>query len=114
MWKFIRKYLHYAVIGALLMVGEVFMDLLQPSIMRIIVDDGVLGSGSGDSNLRLIINYGIWMILIALFGGLCGSLNTVFVNMAAHGIGNELRKACYRTVMGYSFSRMDRSGAGTL
>ena len=28
MWKFIRKYLHYAVIGALLMVGEVFMDLL--------------------------------------------------------------------------------------
>ena len=114
MWKFIRKYLHYAVIGALLMVGEVFMDLLQPGIMRIIVDDGVLGSGSGDSNLRLIINYGIWMILIALFGGLCGSLNTVFVNMAAHGIGNELRKACYRTVMGYSFSRMDRSGAGTL
>lgn len=114
MWKFVRKYLHYAVIGALLMVGEVFMDLLQPGIMRIIVDDGVLGSGSGDSNLRLIINYGIWMILIALFGGLCGSLNTVFVNMAAHGIGNELRKACYRTVMGYSFSRMDRSGAGTL
>ena len=77
MWKFVRKYLHYAVIGALLMVGEVFMDLLQPGIMRIIVDDGVLGSGSGDSNLRLIINYGIWMILIALFGGLCGSLNTV-------------------------------------
>ena len=37
MWKFIRKYLHYAVIGALLMVGEVFMDLLQPGIMRIIV-----------------------------------------------------------------------------
>ena len=48
MWKFVRKYLHYAVIGALLMVGEVFMDLLQPGIMRIIVDDGVLGSGSGD------------------------------------------------------------------
>ena len=67
MWKFIRKYLHYAVIGALLMVGEVFMDLLQPGIMRIIVDDGVLGSGSGDSNLRLIINFMIHLTINLFF-----------------------------------------------
>ena len=42
MWKYIRKYLHFAVIAAIFMVGEVTMDLLQPSIMRRIVDDGVL------------------------------------------------------------------------
>lgn len=43
MWKYIKKYLHFAIIAALFMVGEVLMDLLQPEIMSKIVDDGVLG-----------------------------------------------------------------------
>ena len=42
MWKYIRPYLHLALIAALFMVGEVLMDLLQPEIMSRIVDEGVL------------------------------------------------------------------------
>ena len=43
MWKYVRRYLHFAVIAAVFMVGEVLMDLLQPEIMSRIVDEGVLG-----------------------------------------------------------------------
>ena len=42
MWKYIRRYLPFAVLAALFMVGEVSMDLIQPGIMSRIVDDGVL------------------------------------------------------------------------
>lgn len=60
MWKYIKQYLHYAIIAAIFMVGEVLMDLLQPDIMSRIVDDGVLGvSTGGVGDLSLIWSQGL-------------------------------------------------------
>ena len=47
MWKYIRQYLIFAILAALFMIGEVMMDLVQPGLMRQIVDDGVLGLDNG-------------------------------------------------------------------
>lgn len=115
MWKYIRRYLHFAVIAAAFMVGEVLMDLLQPEIMSRIVDDGVLGVNNGGvGDLGLIWSLGLRMICLVLFGGLCGSLNNVFVHMSGQNIGNEMRKDCFRSIMTFSFPQMDRFGAGSL
>ncbi|MDO4568196.1 MAG: ABC transporter ATP-binding protein [Clostridia bacterium] len=115
MWKYIRRYLPIAVTGVLFMVGEVVMDLLQPGIMSQIVDDGVLGVNSGGvSDMDVIWRLGLLMIGLVLFGGLCGSLNNVFVHISAQNIGNEMRKDCFRRVMTFSFPQMDAFGAGTL
>lgn len=55
MWRYIRRYLPFTILAGLFMVGEVLMDLIQPGIMRRIVDDGVLGLHSGGAgNLNLI------------------------------------------------------------
>lgn len=63
MWKYIWRYLPYALIAALFMVGEVMMDLLQPGIMSRIVDEGVLGVNSGGvGDLNVIKTLGIKMI----------------------------------------------------
>ena len=52
MWKYVRKYLHFAILAAMFMVLEVLMDLLQPEIMSKIVDEGVLGvQNNGVGNL---------------------------------------------------------------
>nr|WP_326185530.1 hypothetical protein [uncultured Oscillibacter sp.] len=40
MWKYSKRYLRFAVIAGLFMVGEVTMDLLQPEIMSRIVEQG--------------------------------------------------------------------------
>ena len=115
MWKYIRRYLGYAVIAGLFMVGEVLMDLLQPEIMSSIVDDGVLGvSTGGVGNLHLIWTLGLQMIGLVLFGGLCGSLNNVFVHISGQNIGNEMRKDAFRRIMSFSFPQADRFGTGSL
>lgn len=91
------------------------MDLLQPSIMSQIVDDGVLGlNNHGVGDLNLIWRLGIQMIGLVLFGGLCGSLNNVFVHMSGQNIGNEMRKDSFRRIMSFSFSQMNRYGTGSL
>lgn len=91
------------------------MDLIQPGIMRQIVDDGVLGLNNGGvGDLGLIWRLGTQMIGLVLFGGMCGSLNNMFVHMSGQNIGNEIRKDCFRRIMTFSFPQLDRFGTGSL
>ncbi|MBQ8093657.1 MAG: ABC transporter ATP-binding protein [Clostridia bacterium] len=97
------------------MFSEVLMDLLQPEIMSRIVDEGVLGvNHGGTGDLNLIWSLGLRMICLVLIGGLCGSLNNVFVHMSAQNIGNEMRKDVFRNIMTFSFQQMDQFGTGSL
>lgn len=115
MWKYIRKYLLFAVIAALFMVGEVMMDLVQPQLMSQIVDDGVLGlDNNGVGSLDIIWSMGIRMILLVLFGGFCGSMNNVFVHLSGQNIGNKIRKDCFRKIMTFSFPQLDKFGTGSV
>ena len=115
MWNYAKKYLYFAIPAALFMVGEVSMDLLQPGLMRQIVDDGVLKlDASGAGGLELIVRPGLIMILLVLFGGACGALNNMFVHLTSQNIGNEIRKDCFRRIMTFSFPQMDRFGTGSL
>ena len=115
MWSYVKRYLLYAMLAALLMVGEVSMDLIQPTIMSRSVDEGVLGVGNGGvGDLGIILSLGIRMILLVLFGGLCGSMNNVFTHIASQNVGNDMRKDCFRRIMRFSFPQMDRFGTGSL
>ncbi|MDO5548723.1 MAG: ABC transporter ATP-binding protein [Eubacteriales bacterium] len=114
-WKYSKRYLPFAVLAGLFMVCEVLMDLIQPGIMRAIVDNGVLGINNGGvGDLNLIWTLGLQMIGLVLFGGLCGSLNNVFVHLSGQNIGNEMRKDCFRSIMSFSFPQLDRFGTGSL
>lgn len=115
MWKYVKGYLHFAILAALFMVGEVIVDLFQPRIMSRIVDEGVLGIGNhGNSDLHLILSLGLLMIVMVILGGCSGSLNNVFVHMTGQNIGNDIRKDCFGKIMTFSFSQMDRYGTGAL
>ena len=109
MLKYLKKYRILCVLAPLFMVGEVSMDLLQPSLMAKIVDEGVL-SGSFD----VILSVGIRMILCVLAGGAFGVLCGVFATTAAQGFGNDLRKDLFSKIMGLSFSQTDRFSTGSL
>ena len=115
MWKYIRIYLFFAVLAAICMIGEVLMDLIQPGITSRIVDDGVLGLNTGGvGDMHLIWTQGLVMIGPVLLGGLCGSMNNVFVHMTGQNAGNEIRKDCFRQIMSFSFPQLGRFDAGSL
>lgn len=115
MWRYIKRYLPFAVLAGLFMVGEVAMDLLQPEMMSRIVDDGVLGLGAGGAgNRELIWTLGLRMILLVLIGGLCGSMNNLFSHITAQSVGNEIRKDAFRRIMTFSFPQVESFGTGSL
>ena len=91
------------------------MDLIQPGLMRRIVDEGVLGmNNNGTGDLHLILVLGFTMIGLVILGGFSGSMNNVFVHMTGQNVGNEIRKDCFRKIMTFSFPQMDRFGTGSL
>ena len=115
MFQYIKKYLLFAILAIACMFGEVFMDLYQPELMSRIVDEGVLGIGNGGvSNLNIIMTVGLLMAVITFAGGLCGSLNNVFIYMTSENVGNAIRKDTFRKIMSFSFSQVETYSTGAL
>ncbi|MDO5388634.1 MAG: ABC transporter ATP-binding protein [Clostridia bacterium] len=115
MFKLLKKYWFFALLSPLFMAGEVAMDLIQPVMMKIIVDEGVLGiSTGGVGDLSLIISTGIKMIFIVIGGGISGVLSGVFANLFSQNWGNDIRKSCFKRVMEFSFEQTDKFSTGSL
>lgn len=97
------------------MIGEVVMDLLQPQLMRVIVDEGVLGlSNNHVGDLSLVIDMGLKMIGLVLIGGVFGVLSGVFANLCSQNFGNDIRKDCFKKIMFLSFEQADQFSTGSL
>ena len=66
LFKYIKPYLWFVILSPLLMLLEVFMDLQQPTLMSVIVDDGILAvneAGEIASDMGLIIKTSIKMLI---------------------------------------------------
>ena len=115
MLKYLKKYWYLGLLASLFMVCEVTIDLYQPRLMAEIVNNGVLGlDRDGTPDVALIVSTGIRMLLIVLAGGCCGILSGVFTNLCAQNYGNDLRKDCFRRIMGFSYEQTDRFSTGSL
>lgn len=113
--RYMEKYWYIAILAALFMVGEVSVDLYQPRMMEVIVDNGILGLNNGGvPDLSIVTSVGIKMILVVILGGLCGVLCGVFSNLCAQNFGNDIRKDCFRRIMHFSFSQTDKFSVGSL
>ena len=115
LFRYLKKYWLFALLASGFMIAEVYVDLYQPRMMALIVDEGILGlSNGGVSDLHLVISTGIRMLLVVLAGGLFGLLSGVFTNVTGQGCGNEIRKLCFERVMHFSFEQTDDFSSGSL
>ncbi|MGN1119236.1 MAG: ABC transporter transmembrane domain-containing protein, partial [Oscillospiraceae bacterium] len=107
--SYLRKYWYLAVLSPLCMILEVSMDLLQPSLMSRIVDEGVLGG-----RMDLIFSVGLKMLITLFIGCLGGILSGVFGTMASQKFSCDLRKDAFARVMYMSSEQTDKFTTGSL
>jgi len=92
--KYLKKYWYFALLTPLFMVIEVSMDLVQPSLMSRIVDEGIV---AGD--IQLILNLGGQMLIFTIIGCL----------------GGVFRRRAFRRVRKYGGSEFfERSAQGRI
>ena len=107
--KYLKKYWYFAVLSPLFMILEVSMDLVQPSLMSRIVDEGIL-----TGNISFIVELGVQMLIFTVMGCIGGVLSGVFGNLAAQNFSNDLRKDVFAKVMKMSFQQTDKFTIGSL
>jgi ATP-binding cassette subfamily B multidrug efflux pump len=107
--KFLKPYWYWAAFAPFLMLLEVMMDLMQPRMIQRIVDQGI-----AQLDLHLIIQTGIFMVLLAVIGAFGGMSNGIFAEFAAQGFGADLREALFRKVQSFSFANQDELETGQL
>ena len=82
---------------------EAIMDVLLPTIMAFIIDQGI---EKGDMNA--IIRYGLLTFLVAAIALVLGVLAGKYAAESSTGFAGNLRDAMYENIQHYSFSNIDK------
>ena len=82
---------------------EAIMDVLLPTIMAFIIDQGI---EKGDMNA--ILKYGLLTFLVAVVALALGVLAGKYAAEASTGFAGNLRDAMYENIQHYSFSNIDK------
>ena len=82
---------------------ETMADLLQPTMMSLIVDNGVQSADVGQ-----ILRYGALMLLIAAVGAGAAFARNNLSSRVSQSVGREMRSDAYRKVQTLSFENIDR------
>ncbi len=109
LFRFLKPYWFFAVISPLMMMGEVFADLLQPKLMSGIVDNGLQNGDMG-----YVVRTGLLMLAIVLLGGFFGVFCAYTAATAAQSFGRDLRVHIYGKVMALSIEQTDDFTTGSL
>ena len=110
MWKYVKPYLYLGIIAGILMIGEVACDLVQPTLMSSVIDDGVLGGG----DIATIIRLGVIMLVATFAGAAFGSSNGIFSTMCNMKIGNAIRKDLFAKILSITPLQVKNLQTGSL
>lgn len=110
--KYTKPYILSIILAPLLMVLEVSMDLMQPSMMSVVIDDGI--NAPGGCNMNVILFTSLKMIIFALIGLIGGFGCTYFSSKASQNFGADLRLDLFQKIQTFSFSQTDKFSTGSL
>lgn len=99
----------FAVIAPLMMLLEVGMDLIQPTILQHIIDDGI-----AKNDMPYIIKMFALMIGAAVLGLIGGVGCSIYASRAAVNFATDIRRDLYETITYFSNSSKDKFTLGKL
>ncbi len=101
--RYMRGSWHIALLAPLLMILEVTMDLLQPTLMEKIIDVGI-----ANQDIPYVLQTGGQMLLVAFIGVIGGAGCAIFSSIAALRFGAKLRQSVFDRVQTFSFAELDK------
>jgi len=102
-FHYIRNHIVIFLISMFFLSVEAMADLMQPTFMARIVDNGVKNADVGE-----IFRYGTIMLLIAFCGAVGAVMRNLFASRTSRIIGKELRRDMYAKIQTFSFENIDR------
>lgn len=107
--RYLKPYTVFAILAPLLMCLEVAMDLLQPTIMQHIIDNGI-----AENDNAYVIQMSILMLVTAFIGLIGGAGCTVYSSKAAVNFAADIRRDVFQKTQQFSSGNTDTYGTGKL
>ncbi len=101
--QLIKRHIGMFLVATFFLSIETIADLMQPTFMAHVVDDGV-----AEKDIRIILWYGAVMLSIAALGAVGAVFRNIFASRTSQQIGKELRGDLYKKVQTLSFENIDR------
>ncbi|MER2078349.1 ABC transporter ATP-binding protein [Psychrobacillus psychrotolerans] len=111
-WKllpYLKPYMLFAILAPMFMCIEVAMDLLSPTIMQHIIDNGI-----ANDDTAYVIKLGVLMLVTAVIGLIGGVGCTIYSTRAAVNFAADIRKDVFKMTERFSTENMDNIGVGKL
>lgn len=107
--KYIKPYLSAFIIGPLLMLTEVFGEIMLPKLMSLIINNGV-----ATRDVSYIISVGAIMVLATIVMAIGGIGGAYFSAKASISFTSDLREDLFARVQAFSFKNIDKYSTGSL
>jgi ATP-binding cassette subfamily B protein len=105
-----KKYIVYAILAIIFMIGDVGIALAIPAITKGIFTE----INSGRNSLEYVYQTGIIVVSVALGAVVTTILNNIFAQHLSTKIARDLRNDLFTKVQDLSFSNVDKITSGTL
>ena len=109
LFPFLKPYRLQLTIGPFFKLSEAVLELLIPTLMALIIDNGV---NKGD--MGYVIKMGALMFVIATFGVLFAYICQYSASIASQGFGTDVRNAMFKKICLLSFEQLDKFGIPSL
>ncbi|ULO09813.1 ABC transporter ATP-binding protein [Paenibacillus sp. 19GGS1-52] len=106
---FLKPYRKEAIIGPIFKLFEAILELLLPTIVALIINNGI---GKHDS--AYVYRMGGLMVLMSILGFGCSMVCQFFAARASQGFGTTLRNKMFQHISSFSYAELDIFGTPTL
>ncbi|WP_423800186.1 ABC transporter ATP-binding protein [Neobacillus sp. SAB-20_R2A] len=107
--KYIKKYWKSFCIAVLFLTFEAICDLLQPTVMAKIIDEGV-----ANRDIDYVLKMGGLMLLITAIGAVAASTRSIMASIVSQNFGTELRSDLFRKIQSLSFRNLNNFDRASL
>ncbi len=110
LFKYIGKFKLHTIMAPLLILAEVAIETIIPTVMGKMLIDKAVNQG----NMDLIIKYGLLLAGLTLVAMMFGILSGRFAAVASTGFAKNLREDMYKKIQDFSFANIDKFSTSSL
>ncbi|WP_375105423.1 ABC transporter ATP-binding protein [Paenibacillus sp. RS8] len=106
---YLKPYKKEAIIGPIFKLMEAILELILPTIVALIINNGV-----GNHDSAYVYRMGGLMVLMSLLGFGCSMVCQYYAARASQGFGTTLRNKMFNHITSLSYAELDTFGTPTL
>lgn len=106
---YLKPYKKEAIIGPIFKLMEAILELILPTIVALIINNGV-----GNHDSAYVYRMGGLMVLMSLLGFGCSMVCQYYAARASQGFGTTLRNKMFHHITSLSYAELDTFGTPTL